>query len=203
MPLNGAVRPLATKGLIENASPSPDGPLCAGKRAAQALQLYVTRELFPLRTGIVTLKTGATKSLFDRPLVDNLPIAFDGVPLGPREYEWRSDAPATLAWIEAADGGDPKKDVPVHDRLLSLSAPFESQPVTLLESPPAAAAAVAPCNRAGRSAATEMLSLSVSRWSCCGTEFDKLLASFGSSALWQFRLRVTGSSVAHGVVVSR
>ena len=135
VPLNGAMKPLAVKGLLEEASPSPNGRFVLISELHRPFSYTLPAEMFPERTEVLTLKTGATKQLFDRPLVDNLPIAFDAVPAGPREYEWRSDAPATVAWIEAADGGDPKKDVPVHDRLMSLTAPFDGQPVTLLESP--------------------------------------------------------------------
>jgi dipeptidyl aminopeptidase/acylaminoacyl peptidase len=75
------------------------------------------------------------KELSDRPLVDNLPIAFDAVPAGPRDYEWRSDAPATVVWVEAGDGGDPKVKTPVRDSLVELTAPFDGKGATLLELP--------------------------------------------------------------------
>ena len=135
IPLNGAVKPMGAKGLLEEVSPSPDGRFALLSELHRPFSYTLPAEIFPERTEVLTLKTGATKELFDRPLVDNLPIAFDAVPAGPREYAWRSDAPATVTWIEAADGGDPKKDVPVHDRLMASAAPFEGQPVTLLESP--------------------------------------------------------------------
>ena len=135
VPINGAMKPLGPKGLLESADPSPDGRFVLVSELHKPFSYTLPEEMFPERTEVLTLGTGATKVLFDRPLVDNLPIAFDAVPAGPRAYEWRSDAPATLSWTEAGDGGDPKKDVAVHDRLMALSAPFEGQPVTLLESP--------------------------------------------------------------------
>jgi dipeptidyl aminopeptidase/acylaminoacyl peptidase len=92
-------------------------------------------ENFPAKVSVVTLKTGATKDLSDHPLLDSIPIAFDAVQVGARDYAWRSDAPATLVWIEAQDGGDPKVTAPVRDRLTQLSAPFEGQGELLLESP--------------------------------------------------------------------
>ena len=135
IPLNGAIKLLPPKGLLEEASPSPNGRFALISELHKPFSYTLPAEMFPEQTEVLTVKTGATKQLFDRPLVDNLPIAFDAVPAGPRDYEWRSDAPAMLTWIEAADGGDPKKNVPVHDRLMSLAAPFDGQPVTLLESP--------------------------------------------------------------------
>ena len=35
--------------------------------------------------------------------------------------------PATLVWIEAGDGGDPKVKAAVRDRVMELSAPFEGK----------------------------------------------------------------------------
>ena len=69
------------------------------------------------------------------PLADNIPIAQDAVATGPRDYQWRSDAPATVAWVEAGDGGDPKKPAAVRDRLYLLDAPFTGSPRVLAELP--------------------------------------------------------------------
>jgi dipeptidyl aminopeptidase/acylaminoacyl peptidase len=55
--------------------------------------------------------------------------AFDAVDPGPRGIGWRADAPATLAWIEAMDGGDPARPSATRDRVVTLSAPFTGAPV--------------------------------------------------------------------------
>lgn len=67
------------------------------------------------------------------PLADNVPIAFSATTDGPRSISWRNDAPATLTWIEALDGGDPAVDVPMRDRFYSLEAPFNAEPVTHID----------------------------------------------------------------------
>jgi dipeptidyl aminopeptidase/acylaminoacyl peptidase len=133
VPLTGAVKSLALKGLIGTAEPSPDGRFALVEELHHPFSYTFPADMFPQKSEIVTLKSGAVKVLFDRPLVDNLPIDNDAVPAGPRDYDWRSDAPATITWAEAADGGDPRKKSELRDRLLALSAPFEGQPTTLLE----------------------------------------------------------------------
>jgi dipeptidyl aminopeptidase/acylaminoacyl peptidase len=45
---------------------------------------------------------------------------------------WRADAPASLVWVEALDGGDIAANVPKHDHLLTLSAPFAGNPTELI-----------------------------------------------------------------------
>jgi dipeptidyl aminopeptidase/acylaminoacyl peptidase len=41
---------------------------------------------------------------------------------------WRADKPATLAWLEALDGGNPAGQVAHRDRVLTLAAPFTAAP---------------------------------------------------------------------------
>ncbi len=135
VPLTGPVKLLPIKGLIDTADPSPDGRFVLLQQLHRPFSYTFPSDAFPMKTEVLTLKSGALTPLFDRPLVDYLPIANDAVATGPRDYDWRSDAPATLTWIEAADNGDPNAKVDIHDRLFALAAPFDGQPATLLESP--------------------------------------------------------------------
>ena len=133
VPLAGPVKPLPIKGLIESASISSDGRYVLVSALHRPFSYTVPAELFPRKTEIVTLKTGAAKELSDRPLVDNLPISRDAVEAGPRDYQWRADAPATIVWVEAADGGIPDPRAAVADRVLALPAPFEGKGRVLIE----------------------------------------------------------------------
>ncbi|KAM3433445.1 hypothetical protein MY4824_005958 [Beauveria thailandica] len=64
------------------------------------------------------------------PLAERVPIR--GVPCGPRNFSWRSNAPASLVWIEALDEGDWKNDVENRDKVMLLEAPFDKEPRELL-----------------------------------------------------------------------
>jgi hypothetical protein len=81
------------------------------------------------------LKGGTVKLLSDRPAVDNLPISRDAVEVGPRDYQWRADVPATVVWVEAADGGDPSKKAAIVDKIMALPAPFEGGAMPILDLP--------------------------------------------------------------------
>jgi dipeptidyl aminopeptidase/acylaminoacyl peptidase len=135
IPLTGPIKLLPVKGLIDTAEPSPDGRFALIEQLHPPFSYAFPAEMFPQKTGLLTLKSGTLTPLFDRPLVDYLPISNDAVARGPRDYAWRSDVPATLTWIEAADGGDPAIKTPIRDRILTLSAPFDGQPSTLIELP--------------------------------------------------------------------
>jgi len=136
VPLTGSVKPLPVKGLIEDAEPSPDGKYALVVERHRPFSYALPVDFFPRKATIVDLHTGkVVKQLADEPLADSIPIAFDAVEPGPREFGWRSDVPATATWVVAGDSGDPRKKTDVHDRLFALSAPFAGEPETLLEMP--------------------------------------------------------------------
>ena len=133
--LTGRVMLLPVQGLLDTATPSPDGNFVLVQQLHTPFSYAFPADMFPQRTSVLALASGVMTPLYDRPVVDYLPIANDAVPMGPRDYAWRSDAPATLTWIEAGDGGDPSRPVAVRDRVLALSAPFSEKPAVVLESP--------------------------------------------------------------------
>jgi len=65
------------------------------------------------------------------PLADQVPLA--GVRTGPRSAEWLPEQSATLTWVEALDGGNPKEIAPHRDKIVALSAPFNGKPRELYE----------------------------------------------------------------------
>ena len=73
---------------------------------------------------------GKVVEIARRPVADTVPIG--GVPTGPRGHRWNPTRPATVVWIEALDGGDPRREVAQRDRVRSLAAPFDEAPDELL-----------------------------------------------------------------------
>jgi dipeptidyl aminopeptidase/acylaminoacyl peptidase len=126
--LDGIAAPVGKPGVIVTTSPSPDANYALIDERHHPYSYTLPLDAFPERVSAINLKTGAAKQLADQPLEDSVPNIHDAVPTGPRAYEWRSDAPATVFWAEAADGGDPKKDAPVRDTLFLLDAPFSASP---------------------------------------------------------------------------
>jgi dipeptidyl aminopeptidase/acylaminoacyl peptidase len=60
------------------------------------------------------------------PLGEGIPLG--GVRTGPREVDWHAKDPSTLVWIEALDGGDPKRKVDHRDRILQHDLPWNEPP---------------------------------------------------------------------------
>jgi dipeptidyl aminopeptidase/acylaminoacyl peptidase len=126
--LDATAKALGQPGVFENATPSPNAAYVLLRERHHPYSYLLPFERFPERVSVLSVKTGAAKQLADKPLEDNVPNIRDAVPAGPRDYEWRSDAPASILWVEAGDGGDPRKEATVRDSLFLLDAPFEGAP---------------------------------------------------------------------------
>src|SRR5208282_5363030 len=133
--LDGAAKPLGKAGVFVEATPSPDGGYVLLFERHPPYTYLLPFYAFPERVSVINLKSGVAKQLVDKPLEDNIPNIHDAVAPGPRDYGWRSDAGASVFWVEAGDGGDPRKDAAVRDTLYLLDAPFDSAPRKLAELP--------------------------------------------------------------------
>jgi hypothetical protein len=76
-------------------------------------------------SGAVTFKVASI------PLPARIPLG--GVQTGPRSIRWMANQPATIFWVEALDGGNPKEQAPHRDRILAIKAPFSGQAAEILK----------------------------------------------------------------------
>jgi len=132
--LRGRVTPLGAPALYLGASPSPDGRYVLAVQVQRPFSYLVPVSRFPRVVEVLDAHTGTSVHTVARlPLVEGLPTGNDAVPTGPRQVHWRDDAPATLVWAEARDGGDPARDAEVRDVVFMHAAPFDARPVKLAE----------------------------------------------------------------------
>ncbi len=129
----GPVRTVGTPGLILGASISPGGRHILQTRLKRPFSYNVPAALFPTDIVVTDLAGRSIHRVADLPLRDDVPIQFDSVPPGPRGVHWRGDRPDTLAWVEAQDGGDIRREAAVRDRLFTLDAPFSAPPRPMLD----------------------------------------------------------------------
>ncbi|WP_333607982.1 alpha/beta hydrolase family protein [Arsukibacterium sp.] len=131
--LNGRSQTLLPNQLLRSVELSPDNSLILLNRIDKPYSYAVPLFRFANSTEVRNLQGQLVKQLQQQPVADNLPIAFDAVPTGKRSITWRNDAPATLYWVEAADGGDPAVKAEVRDQLFQQAAPFNAEPEKLLD----------------------------------------------------------------------
>jgi dipeptidyl aminopeptidase/acylaminoacyl peptidase len=130
----GKIAPIGKPSQYAGVSCSPDGKHLLVTRLHRQDGHYsylLTDSSFPRdievwdSTGKVLMKVASL------PLEDNLPRG--GLLPGPRNVNWRPNDPATLVWVEALDGGDPRKQVPHRDKVMWIKAPFTGQATELLQ----------------------------------------------------------------------
>jgi dipeptidyl aminopeptidase/acylaminoacyl peptidase len=129
--LDGTVTPIGMPGLVVGLAPSPDGRYLLVQSLHRPFSYLVPAERFPRRIEVWDLDGKGVRTVADLPLEEEIPISFDSVATGPREVSWREDAPATLFWVEALDGGDAGKPAAERDRAVLLAAPFQGDPAPL------------------------------------------------------------------------
>lgn len=126
--LQGERKKIGKPSIYRKVSLSPDGKYLLLETVQRPYSYLVPIQYFPFHTTITDQDGHEIKTLNRTPLAENLPTGFDAVMKGPRQYEWRGDAPATLYWVEAQDEGNPNREVSDRETLFSWEAPFDGSP---------------------------------------------------------------------------
>ena len=135
--LKGNITKLGDPGIYTSVRPSPDGKFLLVEKIKKPFSFLMTYRSFPKSIEVWGLGgpnqavVESRKLIADVPMAENIPI--EGVRLGPRNVEWKAGDAATLIWVEALDGGDPKTKAEYRDRIVALPAPFESKPDGLVK----------------------------------------------------------------------
>ncbi|MEZ4954938.1 MAG: hypothetical protein R2825_15330 [Saprospiraceae bacterium] len=128
----GMSKPYLEKGIFRSVSPSPDGNYLLLIRVKRPFSYIVPYYDFASDVSIYDLQGNLVRQMADLPPAENLPKGFNAVATGPRSFSWRGDQPASLYWVEAQDGGDPKNEVEIRDKMFFLNAPFNGEPAEAL-----------------------------------------------------------------------
>lgn len=126
----GTVTKVGKPAVISRVETSPDGQHILVQRDVHPYSYVVPSNDFPKEVEIWSRGGAVEYKLASLPLADQVPI--EGVPTGPRAYAWRANAPATLVWVEALDGGNTRKPAPFRDKIMALSAPFKGEPAEVV-----------------------------------------------------------------------
>jgi dipeptidyl aminopeptidase/acylaminoacyl peptidase len=126
--LNGNATNIGKPGIIWYFSPSPDSQYLLVNRIEKPFSYIVPFSRFPQTMEVIDMQGNQVFLVAEVPVSDNLPQGFSATREGPRSVQWRNDAPSTLFWVEALDGGDPSKMVEFRDQVFFLKAPFTDEP---------------------------------------------------------------------------
>ncbi|HEU4413343.1 MAG TPA: prolyl oligopeptidase family serine peptidase [Candidatus Angelobacter sp.] len=128
---NGVPTPIGKPGIFAQIEPSPDGKHLLVVRIHRPYSYVLPERGFPREVEVWNLAGKVEYKVASLPLEEHVPI--EGVPLGPRDYQWVPSKSATLIWADALDGGDPKAKAPFRDEIMMLSAPFNDDPQELVK----------------------------------------------------------------------
>ncbi len=129
------VRRVGKPAIIAAADLSPNGRYILQRHLQRPFSYAVPASLFAARTVVTDLDGRTIHVVADLPVLDNIPTPFDATHEGPRSIQWRADADAMLAWVEAQDGGDNKREAAIRDTVFTLDAPFTGAKTRLIDLP--------------------------------------------------------------------
>ncbi|MBQ4833791.1 S9 family peptidase [Pseudoalteromonas sp. MMG010] len=126
--LDGNTQQIGRAGLYKSFSISPDSNNILVATINEPFSYQVPYSRFATTWQVLGMRGHVLAQLAKQPLGDNIPQGYDSVRTGARKFEWRADKGAEVIWAQAQDNGDMKTDVPYHDYLYSLRAPFKREP---------------------------------------------------------------------------
>ena len=129
--LQGNKQPVGKAGMIKSVDLSPDGNYIMVDLIQKPFSYLVPASRFPYDVEIWDIKGDKIKTLAQIPLDEVRPTGFDATVKGPRSINWRADKSATLYWVEAQDGGDPKVKIEEREIIYTQEAPFNTSPKKL------------------------------------------------------------------------
>jgi len=127
--LRGERELIGEPAIFNQVDPAPNGRHILISRVQRPYSYLVPIYRFPQEVEVWGRAGEEVHKIASLPLADDVPIA--GVPEGPRDIGWRPGDSHTLVWTEALDGGDPKADVDLRDKLVLLNPPYTGDPVEL------------------------------------------------------------------------
>ncbi len=131
--LNGNQTKFLDKAIYTQRSFSPDGNYLLLTTVKRPFSYIVPYRNFPQETSVYDLSGKLVKVVNETPLIEVQPKGFSSTRKGKRSMSWRGDLASSLVYVEALDEGDAFKKVEFRDELFLWSAPFDSNPESLMK----------------------------------------------------------------------
>ncbi|HEX5343706.1 MAG TPA: prolyl oligopeptidase family serine peptidase [Duganella sp.] len=131
--LHGKAKLVGAPGQFSRTSIAPGGEYLLTQSITRPYSYIVPASSFGEKLEVRDMHGDVVHTVADLPLEEGLPPGNDAVSEGVRHVSWRADAPASLVWAEAQDGGDPSREVidGIRDLVLLHAAPFREPPRVL------------------------------------------------------------------------
>lgn len=121
---NGTETLIGKPAIYMGVTASPDKKYLLERTINKPFSYLVTARGFPSTVKITDLSGKTVKVLAELPSGEGVPSGYDNTQNVARDYDWRDDEAATITWAKPLDSGLIKKNVPFHDAVYALNAPF-------------------------------------------------------------------------------
>ncbi|MCB1024013.1 MAG: S9 family peptidase [Acidobacteria bacterium] len=130
--IDGKIKQLGKPAIFDTVEVSPSGQYVLVSRITRPYTYLFPFWSFPNEVEVWDTDRGPlVYKVASVPIRDNLPNG--GVTTSPRSIDWIPTEPATLMWVEALDGGDPKNKVDYRDKLMVYKVPTKMFPKEILK----------------------------------------------------------------------
>ncbi len=119
---SGKMQTLGNQGLYVTFDWSPDEKYMLATQLQKPFSYRVQYNNFSRKTELWDRTGKVIRKVVEFPVTDEIPR--QGTVVGPRALEWQPNYDARLIWVEALDGGDPKKKADFRDKIMLLDVPF-------------------------------------------------------------------------------
>ncbi len=129
--IDGKIKEIGQPAIYDSPEVSPDGNYILVSKIHRPFSYLYPYNRFPEDIEVWDTNGKMVKQLASNTLQDNLPV--QGVSVEPRSFGWIPTESATMMWAVALDGGNPKTKAEYRDKLLKLSAPFNSDAMEVVK----------------------------------------------------------------------
>ena len=130
---NGVESKISSPAIYSSLILSPDKKYLIARTIRKPFSYLVTAGGFASDLNVVSTDGKFKKLIMQLPSSEGTPSGYDNVQNAARSFQWKDDEAATLVYVMPLDSGLIKKQLPFHDVVYALSAPFDAAPKELFK----------------------------------------------------------------------
>ena len=129
----GVETKIGAPAIISSIDLSPDKKYFLTRTINKPFSYLVTVYGFATTVNVTDLNGKIVKTIADLASAETTPSGYDNVQNVARAFDWKDDEAATIIYALPLDSGIMKKNVPFHDVVMALAAPFTGSPKELFK----------------------------------------------------------------------
>ena len=130
---NGVETKIGSPAIFSSLDLSPDRNYVLTRTINKPFSYLVTVNGFASSINVIDINGKLIKTIADLPSSETTPSGYDNVQNVARAFDWKDDEPATITYAMPLDSGMMKKNIPSHDVVMALAAPFTGTPKELFK----------------------------------------------------------------------